>query len=55
MKEEIWNPVHDVFLCREYNLDKWMICSLILSRKGSIGFPENTYFTGQNVSVSGGE
>ena len=55
MKEEIWNPVHDVFLCREYNLDKWMICSLILSRKGSIGFPENTYFTGHNVSVSGGK
>ena len=32
-----------------------MICSLTLSRKRSIGFPENTYFTGQNVSVSGGE
>ena len=55
MKEEIWNHVHDVFLCREYNLDKWMIYSLFLSRKGSIGFPENTYFTGQIVSVSGGE
>ena len=55
VKEEILNHVHDVFLCREYNMDKWMICSLILSRKGSIGFPENTYFTGQIVSVSGGE
>ena len=56
IKEEIWNPVHDAFLCREYNLDKWMIYSLIfLCRIGSIGFPENTYFTEQNVSVSGGE
>mgnify|MGYP006166395275 FL=1 len=55
MKEEVWNHVHDVLLCREYNLDKWMICSLILSRKGSVGFPENTYFTGQIVSVSVGE
>ena len=55
MKEEVWNHVHDVFLCREYNLDKWMICSLILGRKGSIGFPENTYFTGQIVAVSGGD
>ena len=32
-----------------------MICSLMLSRKGSVGFPENTYFTGQIVSVSGEE
>ena len=55
MKEEIWNHVHDVLLYREYNLDKCMICSLILSRKGSVGFPENTYFTGQIVSVSVGE
>ena len=55
MKEEIWNHVHDVLLCREYNLDKWMICSLILSRKGSICFPENTYFTGHIVAVSSGE
>jgi len=29
--------------------------SLTLSRKRSIGFPENTYITGQIVDVSGGE
>jgi|ETNmetMinimDraft_13_1059891.scaffolds.fasta_scaffold723917_1 hypothetical protein len=32
-----------------------MIYSLILGRKGSVGFPENTYITGQIVVVSGGE
>jgi len=32
-----------------------MICSLILGRKGSVGFPENTYITGQIVVISGGE
>ena len=55
VKEEILNYVHDVFLCREYNLEKQMICSLILGRKESVGFPENTYITGQIVVISGGQ
>ena len=32
-----------------------MICLLILSRKGSVGFPEKTYITGQIVAIFGGE